>query len=119
MVRAQQPVSLDDYSEPEPDIAVVTPRADFYKTHHPRPSDIMLLIEVSETSLAYDRDVKMPFYARHGVREAWLVDPEQRRIERHANPRAGEYARVETTGTQLTIGDLPGLTIDVTSLFAT
>jgi len=117
MVRTQQPVSLDDHSEPEPDIVVVTPRADFYKRHHPRAPDIILLIEVSEASLAYDREVKVPLYARHSVREAWIVDLAQRRIELYANPHAGVYARVETVGAQISAGGLPGLTLDVASLF--
>src|SRR5207247_3212709 len=83
IVRAQNPVRLDGYSEPEPDIALVTPRADFYRAEHPTPRDILLIVEVADTSLRYDRHTKLPGYARAGVPEAWLVDLTADRVERY------------------------------------
>jgi len=73
-VRVQQPLRLDSFSEPEPDIALIRFREDFYAAHHPTPADVYLLIEVSHTSIRYDRRVKAHLYARFGVAELWVVD---------------------------------------------
>src|SRR3982751_4315477 len=64
IVRVQSPIRIDDFSEPEPDIALLKPRADFYSNSHPTPADVLLIIEVAETSVEYDRGVKLPLYAR-------------------------------------------------------
>ncbi len=75
MVSVRSPVRLNRYNEPEPDIALLCPRADRYQAGEPpSPADILLLIEVASTSLAYDRRIKLPLYARHGVPEVWIVD---------------------------------------------
>jgi Uma2 family endonuclease len=115
MVRTQQPVAIDEHSEPQPDIAVVRSRADFYASAHPRPSDIALIIEVSDSSSRYDRDVKMPLYARHGIREAWLVDLAQREIVRYADPAGGAYLRVDSgsADSNWTSSALGGVEIDM------
>jgi Uma2 family endonuclease len=73
-VRVQNPIRLDQFSEPQPDIALLRPRADFYAFAHPRPADVFLAVEVADTSVGFDRDVKSPLYARAGIPEAWLVD---------------------------------------------
>ena len=73
-VRCQNPLRLDDISEPEPDIAILRPRADFYMTAHPGAADVLLVIEVADTSLAYDLGTKVPLYARHGIPEVWVID---------------------------------------------
>jgi Uma2 family endonuclease len=82
-VRVQNPVTLSDWSEPEPDLAVAQGKCVDYAESHPRPSDILFVVEVAETSAKYDREEKLPLYARAGIREAWLVDVSQRRIEVH------------------------------------
>lgn len=79
VVWSQNPVRLDAMSEPEPDIAIVRPRADCYTTAHPGPSDALLVIEVADTSLAYDLGTKVPLYARHGIPEVWVIDAATRR----------------------------------------
>ena len=79
VVWCQNPLRLDDLSEPEPDIAILRPRADFYTTSHPGPADVLLVIEVSDTSLAYDLGTKVPLYARHGIPEVWVIDAATRR----------------------------------------
>ncbi len=94
LVDAQNPVVLGDLSEPQPDLALLRPRSDFY-AEHPRPEDILLLIEVADTSLAYDREVKIPTYARHGVPEAWIVALEGAVVEIYRRPAADGYADVE------------------------
>ncbi len=66
LLSLQNPIVLDDYSEPEPDIALLRPRDDFYKFSHPRPADILSIIEVAVSSLDYDRRIKVQLYARAG-----------------------------------------------------
>ena len=73
VVRVQGPVRLGDDSEPQPDLLLLRRRADFYATAHPGPEDVLLLVEVPDTSTEYDREVKLPLYARHGIAEVWLV----------------------------------------------
>ena len=87
----QNPVLLADQSEPQPDIAVLRNRADFYRNSHPVPDDVLLLIEVADTSWSYDRDIKIPLYARHAIPEVWLVDPNARKVEVHRQPRREGY----------------------------
>jgi Uma2 family endonuclease len=74
MVRVQHPIELDPYSEPEPDLALVKWKADFYESHHPQPSDTLLLVEVADTSLRYDLERKTPLYLAGGVPEVWVID---------------------------------------------
>jgi len=74
IVGAQNPVLLPDYSGPQPDVAVLRLREDFYAEAHPTPGDVLLLIEVSDTTLRYDREVKLPLYALAGILEVWIVD---------------------------------------------
>ena len=115
IVRGQNPVRLDRYSEPEPDIALVTPRADFYAAEHPTPRDVLLIVEVADTSLRYDRHTKLPSYARAGIPEAWLVDLTADRVERHREPRGDAYADQQILGRDATLTPLllPDVTIRV------
>ena len=73
-VRVQSPVRLSDLSEPQPDLALLRHRPDFYAGAHPGPGDVLLVVEVADTTLAWDRDVKVPLYGRAGVGEVWIVD---------------------------------------------
>lgn len=79
IVRCQNPLRLDDTNEPEPDIAVLRPRADRYTTSHPGAADVLLVIEVADTSLGYDLGTKVPLYARHSIPEVWVIDTATRR----------------------------------------
>jgi len=94
-VSAQNPVRLNDYNEPQPDIALLKPRTDFYAEKHPAPEDIFLVVEVSDTSRDYDRNVKIPLYARAGISESWIVNLGQKRIETYRNPSPQGYEKVE------------------------
>jgi Uma2 family endonuclease len=94
VVSVQDPVWLNDYSEPLPDIALLRPRADYYRNSHPTPDDVLLLIEVADTSVAYDRDVKLPRYARAGIPEAWLVDLGSRRLTVCRHPVGDAYTEI-------------------------
>ncbi|HEV2863026.1 MAG TPA: Uma2 family endonuclease [Pyrinomonadaceae bacterium] len=98
LVWVQNPVVLDDLSEPQPDILVLKPRPDFYAESKPKPNDVLLLIEVAETTLAYDRKVKLPIYARSGVREVWIVNLAEERIETYADPAGGVYKTTASFG---------------------
>lgn len=92
LLSPQLPAVLDDYSEPLPDIMLLRPKADFYTSGHPRAEDIFLLVEVSDTSLAYDRGRKLRKYAEAGVGEVWIVNVKAQRIEQHRAPSDGEYS---------------------------
>ena len=74
IIRVQNPMRLDTYNEPLPDITLLAPRPDFYVTHHPGPEEVLLALEVADTSLPYDRDVKIPTYAARGIHESWIED---------------------------------------------
>jgi Uma2 family endonuclease len=92
IVRVQGPVRLSYRTEPLPDLALLRPRDDYYADAHPGPTDVLLLVEVAETSAAYDRRTKMPLYAHAGIPEAWIVLPTERRIEVYRQPTAKGYA---------------------------
>lgn len=94
VVSVQDPIRLDNHTEPQPDIALLCPKGDFYRTAHPRPGDILLVIEVADTTLRYDRDVKLPLYARAGIPEAWLVDLQGLRLTLYRNPGADAYGDI-------------------------
>src|SRR5438045_2149883 len=91
IVRVQQPVTIVPESEPEPDLTIVLPRADGYRSGHPGPEDIVLIIEVADTSLAYDRDTKLPCYAGAGIPEAWLWDLNANQLHIYTDPGPEGY----------------------------
>jgi Uma2 family endonuclease len=92
------PIVITPDSEPEPDIVLVKPRADFYRTALPRPADVLLVIEVAESSIRYDRDVKRPLYAEAGIAEYWIVDLDAEIVEIHREPESGRYRNVAHVG---------------------
>jgi Uma2 family endonuclease len=87
----QSPIRLNDYSEPEPDVALVRARDDYYETRHPTAADTLLIIEVADTTVLTDRNIKVPLYARSEVREVWLINLPAQCIEMFWNPQAGNY----------------------------
>ncbi len=91
IISVQDPIRLDDFSEPQPDVVLLKPRSDFYEHAHPTPDDVLLLIEVSDTTLDYDRQVKLPLYARGNISEVWIVNLADERIEMYANPSGNTY----------------------------
>jgi Uma2 family endonuclease len=119
MVRTQEPSVVGKYSVPQPDINVVVTRNDFYEHAHPEPRDVLLLVEVAESSLAFDRDVKTSLYARSGIREVWIVDLVGRRVLRSSSPENGVYAESVTldVGESIVIGAFPDVRVDVQALF--
>ncbi len=81
LISAQDPVQLGEDSQPQPDVALLKPRDDFYARSHPTPADVLLIVEVSDSTVDYDRDVKAPLYAPAGVPELWLVNLADGRLE--------------------------------------
>jgi Uma2 family endonuclease len=118
-VLVQNPVVLGEHSEPQPDLALLRRREDFYSEGHPRPADILLLVEVAASSLRFDRDKKTPLYAAHGIVELWLVDLGARRLVRHRAAQQGAYSLVDQPdlGIPLGVAALPGVAFDLTRLF--
>jgi Uma2 family endonuclease len=119
-VRCQLPLRLDAHSEPEPDLLVVVPRADFYAAAHPTAADVLLLVEVSDSSSRYDREIKLPLYARHGVGDVWIVDLDSGLLRRYHRPVAAEYAEINATATPgvLPLPGVDGASIDLTGILA-
>jgi hypothetical protein len=91
IVRVQNPIILDRRSEPQPDVALLAPRPDFYSAAHPRPRDVLLAVEVMDTSRGYDRTLKLPLYARAELREVWLVDLTAQALEVYRGPALRGY----------------------------
>jgi Uma2 family endonuclease len=95
IVSVQDPIRLDDFSEPQPDLALLRPRKDFYSKSHPTPDDVLVVIEVADSSVEYDRAVKLPLYARAGIPEAWLMVLPKEVIEIHSQPKDGKYQKIQ------------------------
>lgn len=95
IISVQDPIRLNDFSEPQPDLALLKPRKDFYSKAHPMAEDVLVVIEVADTSLAYDRNVKLPLYARAGIPESWLIVLAKEVIEIHSQPKNGKYQKLQ------------------------
>jgi Uma2 family endonuclease len=115
IVRPQGPAELDRYSAPQPDLALLRPKHDFYAKKHPGPADVLLIIEVADSSLEYDTTVKRDLYAMMGIREYWVVNLVDDRLLCHLSRRGDSYRTVrefrsgDTAAPQL----LPGCRIKV------
>jgi len=109
LVRTQNPILLAPDSEPEPDVALLTPRDDAYAARHPRPDEVMLIVEVSGSSLEFDQTTKLPLYAQAGIPEVWIVALQADQIHIYREPSASGYAEHTTCerGDALTIQALP------------
>jgi len=107
-VRIQNPILIDPSSELEPDVALVEPK-EAYAARHPRPHEVMLLVEGSGSTLAFDRKKKLPLYAQAGIPEVWIVALDEDQIHAHRQPEEGTYAEHETCerGNVLTVQALP------------
>ncbi len=105
-VRVQDPIALDDNSEPEPDIAVVIIDPFDYATHHPIPSEVYLIIEVADSSLAYDREVKAKIYARSGIADYWVLNVCDRQLHVFREPAEDGYQSEVVLGENASISPL-------------
>ncbi|MDW8060795.1 MAG: Uma2 family endonuclease [Thermomicrobium sp.] len=119
IVQPQGPIRLSEHSVPQPDLALLRPRPDYYAAGGPTPADVLLLVEVSDTTLPYDRDVKVPLYARHGIPEVWLVDlaSEQVLVFRDPTPAGYRDTRQYRRGDRVSPACCPSLVLAVDALF--
>ena len=119
IVNVQNPVELSDRSEPEPDLTLLRPREDFYKRSHPRPADVLLAIEVADSTLARDREVKRSLYARHDIPEYWIVDIAGERVLTFREPSGERYAHESVVESirSVPIVALENVQVDLSGLF--
>jgi Uma2 family endonuclease len=120
LVTCQTPLRLSKRTEPEPDLMVLCPRDDQYGDAHPSAQDVLLLVEVADSSARYDRQIKLPLYARYGVSAVWIMDLDAGLVRMHSRPDGDAY--LDTTATKtpglMALPGLPGLQIDLTGLFS-
>jgi Uma2 family endonuclease len=118
-VRSQNPLRLSEQTETEPDVVLTKKREDEYSERHPTPSDALLVIEVSNSTLRYDKGTKLPLYARYGISEVWIVNVPGKCVEMYRKPRGKRYEvelRIDKAA-PLEIERLPGIPIDLAKLF--
>ena len=118
-VRIQGAVQLSKLSEPEPDVALLKRREDFYRHAHPGAPETLLIVEVSDSSLRADQMVKIPLFAHFGVPEVWIVDGVHERLHVYRSPRGGDYTDVSSTDKPgvVSLAALPDVTVDLSDLF--
>jgi Uma2 family endonuclease len=114
-VSVQNPIRIENYDEPQPDVALLRPRADFYASATPSPADILLLVEVADTTLRTDLGRKARIYASGGVSEYWVVDLNNRVLYVHRAPASGSYAERAALGPgeRVTAGFAPDIEVAI------
>jgi Uma2 family endonuclease len=118
VISAQDPLRLDDHSEPEPDFMLLKPSPDDYTSRHPKPDEVFLLVEVADASLDYDRDEKIPAYGHAGVAEVWIVNLRDQSLEIYREPHFTGYGSktVLRAGDQVSPQAFPDAVVDVGEL---
>ena len=118
-VIVQNPIRLDRHTEPQPDLVVARRRKGFYADRHPEPGDVLLVVEVADSSVRYDRAEKAPRYGRAGIPETWLVDVEAGAVTVYADPGPQGYARqqVRRRGERMAAASVPDLDLAVDDVF--
>ena len=118
LINAQNPLQLGDLSEPEPDFMLLKPNADFYSSRHPNADDVLLLIEVADSSLAFDQNQKLRLYALHGIPEYWLLNLNDLSLEVYRKPNGEVYAEKTTlrAGDTITLSQLPDIALGIADI---
>ena len=118
VVSVQDPIRLTDRSEPQPDVALLTWRDDLYRARLPGPADVLLVVEVAESSAMSDRELKLPAYGAAGIPESWLVDLVTGVVEAHTGPGDGGYGDVVEfrPGEELSVTAVPEVTVPVSMI---
>lgn len=121
ILSVQNPISIDEFSEPEPDIAILRLREDFYQNEKPKPKDVLLLIEVCDSSVEIDKRIKLPLYAYACIEEVWLVDLANEKITAYSDPKGEKYRKSTEHLMEDTIvtPNLPSLKIPVRKIIWT
>ena len=115
IISIQDPIRVDEYNEPEPDVALLKSRKDFYAESHPTPQDVLLLIEVSDSTVEFDREIKKTLYAKAEVAEFWLVNLKENTVECYSSPKNGNYrlAKILEKGKTIKSETIEKLTLQV------
>lgn len=115
IVSVQNPIHLDHHSEPQPDVTLLKLRDYSHDQQHPGADDVLLVIEVSDSTISVDQKVKLPLYARAGILEVWIVNLQQDRIEVYAQPESGAYRIIQpmSKGQSIQLPGSPGITLKV------
>nr|WP_245817272.1 Uma2 family endonuclease [Hydrococcus rivularis] len=118
LISVQNPIQLTNNSEPQPDLSLLKPRADFYETKTPEANDIFLIVEVADTTIIYDRDIKIPLYAENGISEVWLIDVNNQSLTIYRQPTPQGYQAIQTLdGNQnLSLLAFPEITINFSEI---
>lgn len=103
IVSVQNPVRVDEYSEPEPDVTLLKLQSDFYAQEGIKPQNVFLIIEISDSTLDYDRKIKLPLYAEAGISEIWIVNLPEEQVETYTQPANGIYQQIEKFKRGMTI----------------
>jgi Uma2 family endonuclease len=119
IVSVQNPLIVGDRSVPQPDVALLKPRTDSYTRSHPRVADVLLVVEVADTTLAFDLGTKVPLYAKAGIFETWVVDLQERSLRVFRDPSAsGDRASFTVSGKdEVSVDALPAVRVAVAALF--
>lgn len=118
VISPQNPITIMDHSEPQPDVALLKPRDDFYTRSHPTPDDVLLVIEVSDATVEYDQNVKAALYARAGIPETWLVNLVEGRLEVFRGPGQRGYRerRLAWPGDEIVPVAFPDVVVKVSEI---
>ena len=118
IIAAQDPLQLGDLSEPEPDFMLLRPSSDFYYENHPSSDDVLLLIEVADSSLKFDQNQKLRLYALHNIPEYWLLNVTDASLEIYRQPYDGLYAEKTTlrAGDKITLSQLNNISINIADI---
>ena len=118
IIRVQDPIQLDDFSEPEPDIVIAKCDRLAYSTHHPEPDGVLLVIEIADFSLKYDREVKAPLYAAAGINDYWILDVINRQLYTFRQPVNGHYQEPMILAATLQVAPLafPALNLKIAEM---
>jgi Uma2 family endonuclease len=118
-IRCQDPITLPNNSEPEPDIVIAKLRSDNYVNSHPAPTDIILVVEVADSTLNFDKNTKAPLYAIAGIKEYWIVNLIDDRLEIYSQPEGAIYTNTQIVlpPRLVNIPQFPEITLDLTTIF--
>ena len=119
IVTSQTTLTLGRYNAPQPDLMLLRPRADYYRRSNPTPEEVLLVVEISDSTWPYDRNIKTPLYARHGISEVWIVGLRQQELLCLRRSGSNDYTEIETIKAPglVPISVLGDLRVDLSGLF--